>query len=219
MPSRIVFRAHGPVDVGAGEDAIAFVEAPIHRIAAGDANRRIRDGIGACRAIVQISAVAPHGARDALVVGHSGKIGRGVGIARARGLILRVVGRTKEIGDRHGDDTLGGDTARGLRIGNACLSKEVVLLDIRQDACQPAPTSVARPATTGAAWIAGAGVIRRAVARQHPEHIMVVVAAKGQLLDAIAAVGQRRRLAHPLHRGDQKRDQDCDDGDHHQQLD
>jgi hypothetical protein len=45
------------------------------------------------------------------------------------------------------------------------------------------------------------------------------VDAQGELLEVVAALHPRRRLAHFLHGGQEQADEDGDDGDHHQQLD
>jgi hypothetical protein len=86
---------------------------------------------------------------------------------------------------------------------------QVLLLDERQQAQQDAALVVA--------------IFRhqrgRGQGRQVLVGVVVVVGGQAELLEVIGALRSRRGLAHLLHGGQEQRDQDGDDRDHHQQLD
>src|SRR5262249_44631962 len=102
---------------------------------------------------------------------------------------------------------------------------EVVLLDVREDAGDPAPPGGGvGPAAPGALALRPAvvrveQVDRAAVAGQRVEHVVVAVAGDGQLLDVVAALHTGGGLADLLDGRQEQPDQDRDDRNHHQQLD
>src|SRR5262249_50231148 len=114
---------------------------------------------------------------------------------------LERLHRGGDVGRRRGDGGAAGDVAGVV---------QRALLDVRQDARQPAPAvDVAR-----AVAVAGAGV-------GGEEVVVVVVGVDGdaQLLEVVLAGGGRGRLTHLLDGRQQQADQHGDDGDDDEQLD
>ena len=59
----------------------------------------------------------------------------------------------------------------------------------------------------------------RVPARECPHGTFEVEATERQLLEVVCTLGTPRRLAGRLHGRQQERNEDADDGDHHQQFD
>ena len=199
-----VRRAIGHVGKPAAAQRLRAVH---HLVVAQEADKEriaLADCAGLVRADERISAGGPVALRRGRVIGATP-------LLALRALVL--IGRRGA--EQHRQELLDRPARRVVVLRRVPVLIELVafqerlLLDVRQNSRDPG-------VLPHAAGRVGNLVVR---GREHAERVVMVVQGQAELLEVVGALHPAGRLARRLHRGQQQRDQDADDRDHHQQLD
>src|ERR1019366_3831086 len=156
-------------------------------------------------AAVALQIVPPVGAADPLVIRLTHENAVQIAGVESRPRSSRIAG-TKENGNLLVDNAA---LLQG-RIRNLAVRIQAALVDIRQEPGQPTP---------GVRIHAAAVDALKLVERDALLRVMESVDCQRDLLQVVRALGPTRRFPNALHRGNEQRNKNRDDGEHHEHFD